>query len=153
LTKDMSAPEREKAIREAYPRLIPAAAVLLAEGAPLSLADLQQIALANSPVLTQAKADMEAAYGRVIQAGLHPNPTVGYEADQVQNGPRPTNNAGQQGAFLNQLLKFPGKLSLSRAVTGFDYVNAQVALRKAEIDVAQAVRSNYFSVLIARESI
>ena len=153
LPKDMSAAEREKAVRAAYPKLTPAAAVIPQTGGPLSLADLQQIALTSSPVIVRAKADLEASYGQVVQAGLHPNPTIGYEADQVTPGPHPPlNNAGQQGAFLNQLLKFPGKLSLARAVAGFDYVNAHIALRRAEIDVMAAVRSNYFSVLVARES-
>ena len=88
----------------------------------------------------------------MIQAGLHPNPTLGYEADQVTPGPHPpANNAGQQGAFVNQLIKFPGKLDLAQAVARFDYINAYVAVRRSEVDVATAVRTNYFQVLLARK--
>src|SRR5205823_6752527 len=93
----------------------------------------------------------DASYGTVIQVGLHPNPTVGYEADQWQPGRGPTHNNGQQGAFLSHLIKYPGKLSLAQAVAGFDYLNALVAVRRAEVDVTTAVRTNYFQVLLAQK--
>jgi cobalt-zinc-cadmium efflux system outer membrane protein len=95
--------------------------------------------------------DVQTSYGQVIQAGLHPNPTIGYEADQWQPGPGSKHNAGQQGAFVSQLIKFPGKLSLAQAVAGFDYMNTHVAVRRAEVDVTAAVRSNYFQVLLAQK--
>lgn len=146
--------ERLRLVREAYPELIPAAGFEKPPGEPLTLADLQHIARTSSPVLRRAEADAGVAYGQMIQAGLHPNPTVGYEADQVTPGPnKPENNAGQQGAFVNQLVKFPGKLSLAQAVARFDYINAYVAVRRAEVDVATAVRTNYFQVLLAQKGI
>src|SRR5262245_18815176 len=148
---DTPAAEREKAIREAYPALPPVPGRKAPTGQPLTLADLQRIAADCSPVVRRARADADAAYGTVIQAGLYPNPTIGYEADQVQPGNKPTNNAGQQGAFINQLLKFPGKLSLAQAVAGFDYLNAQVAVRRAQVDVGTQVRTNYFAVLVAEK--
>ncbi|MBN9548604.1 MAG: TolC family protein, partial [Alphaproteobacteria bacterium] len=123
-------------------------------GEPITLADLQQTARTSSPVLRRAEADAGVAYGQMIQVGLHPNPTAGYEADQWQPGPNPAkHNAGQQGAYVNQLIKFPGKLSLAQAVARFDYINAYVAVRRAEVDVATAVRTNYFQVLLAQKGI
>jgi cobalt-zinc-cadmium efflux system outer membrane protein len=152
--KDTPAAERLKAVREAYPELVPAGGVERPAGEPVTLAELQQVARTSSPVLRRAEADAGVAYGQMVQAGLHPNPTMGYEADQVTPGPtKPVNNAGQQGAFVNQLIKFPGKLSLAQAVARFDYVNAYVALRRAEIDVVTAVRTNYFQVLLAQKGV
>jgi cobalt-zinc-cadmium efflux system outer membrane protein len=152
-TKDTPAGDRLRLIREAYPTLLPTAATATTAGTALTLGDLQQIARTNSPVLKRAVADVQTSYGQVIQAGLHPNPTFGYEVDQWQPGPAPKHNEGQQGGFLNQLIKFPGKLSLAQAVAGFDYMNAHVAVRRAEVDVMAAVRSNYFQVLIAQKAI
>ena len=47
--------------------------------AGLTLEQLQQLALANNPTLAQAKAGVRAAAGRTRQAGLWPNPTIGYQ--------------------------------------------------------------------------
>src|SRR5262249_24627826 len=58
-------------------RPVPAAAA-----GGLTLADLEHMALQGNPTLSQAAAQVEAARGRALQAGLYPNPTVGYEADR-----------------------------------------------------------------------
>src|SRR5205814_6980803 len=52
-------------------------------GAPLSLGDLEQIALGRNPTLAQAAAAVEASRGKALQAGLYPNPTVGNIAEQI----------------------------------------------------------------------
>ena len=50
--------------------------------------------------------------GRAVQAGLYPNPTVGYEADRIGAA----GTAGEmQGAFIDQTIVAAGKLRLSRA--------------------------------------
>ncbi|MBY0459833.1 MAG: TolC family protein, partial [Gemmataceae bacterium] len=153
-TKDTPPGDRLKLVLEAYPATGAPAAPEPPGGEPASLADLQAVARANNPNLRRATADVGVAYGQMIQAGLHPNPTFGYEADQVTPGPnKPANNAGQQGAFVNQLFKFPGKLSLAQSVARYDYINAFVAVRRAEVDVSTAVRTNYFQVLLARKAV
>src|SRR5207253_1203049 len=80
---------------------------------------------------------------------------VGYQADQWQPGskPYPANNVGQQGFFINQLIKYPGKLSLAQAVAGFDYLNNLVAVRRAQVDAMTKVRTAYFSALVAQQSV
>lgn len=158
--KDTPAAEREKAVQKAYPeveRVAPAGATESDLG-PLTLADLQKLATENSPVIRRAAAEADAQYGNVIQAGLHPNPTVGYQADQIQPGLRippgsTASGAGQQGAFINQLIKTAGKLSLAQKVAGFDYINALVAVRRAQVDVTTAVRTAYFAALVAQRGV
>ncbi|MFO0852455.1 MAG: TolC family protein [Gemmataceae bacterium] len=151
--------EREKAVAAAYPAVTPVAGTAeVADAQPLSLADLQRMAAETSPVLRRATAAAEAAFGPVVQAGLYPNPTVGYQGDQIQprlNVPPGAtfSGAGQQGGFVNQLIKTAGKLSLAQAVAGFDYLNAVVAVRRAEVDVTNAVRTQYFAVLVARQAV
>jgi len=118
-------------------------------GMPLTLADLQRLALANSPLIKQALADVKAAQGAAIQAGLHPNPIIGYEIDQLGALGR----AGQQGVFVNQLIKTAGKLEMAQRVALEDMHNAQVALRRAKYDLITQVRAGYFGVLVARENV
>ena len=157
---DATPAERDEAIRKLYPEVTPVALAVPAttEPGPRSLGDWQQIAMANSPKIRQSQADADASYGQVIQAGLHPNPTVGYQVDQWQPSLKiPPGNtgsgAGQQGGFINQLIKTAGKLSLTQQVAGFDYINALVAVRKAQVDVTAQVRAAYFSALVARQSL
>jgi cobalt-zinc-cadmium efflux system outer membrane protein len=124
----------------------------------MSLIDLTQLARTNSPAIQKAQADVDAAYGQVIQAGLHPNPTVGYQGDQIQPSLRlppgsTASGAGQQGGYINQLIKTAGKLKVAQQVSGYDYVNALVAVRRVEVDVTAAVRTAYFNALIAQQGV
>src|SRR5215472_19253555 len=52
----------------------------------LRLEQLEQIALANNPTVAQVQANLRVAAGLARQAGLHPNPTVGYYGDEVRGG-------------------------------------------------------------------
>src|SRR5207249_3184889 len=118
-------------------------------GMPLTLSDLEQIALARNPRIGQARAEVEAARGAAIQAGLYPNPVVGFQGDQIGSA----GTKGQLGGYIEQLIKTAGKLRLARLVELMNYANAQLALRRAEIDLIGQVRSGYFSVLVARENV
>ena len=53
----------------------------------LRLEDLEKTALQNNPTLKQAEARVRAARGKMKQAGLYPNPIVGYEGDEISAGP------------------------------------------------------------------
>ncbi|MEE8358031.1 MAG: hypothetical protein V3R82_01280, partial [Candidatus Hydrothermarchaeales archaeon] len=48
-------------------------------GQPLTLADLEAIALANNPTLSQASARASAAWANAFQAGLWRNPVLSYQ--------------------------------------------------------------------------
>lgn len=119
------------------------------EGRPLSLTDLQRLATANSPLLRQAAANVTAARGAAIQAGLPRNPNFGFEDDTAGTAGGP----GYLGGFLEQVISTAGKLKLNEAAAGMDYFNAQVALRRTRLDLAGQVRAGYFAVLVARENI
>jgi cobalt-zinc-cadmium efflux system outer membrane protein len=61
--------------------------------------------------------------------------------------------AGQQGGFFNQSIPISGRLRLARSVAYFDYLNARLRLRRAEVDLARQVRSDYYAALIAAENV
>jgi outer membrane protein, heavy metal efflux system len=144
--------ERERVINELFPPLPelgpdpqPAPGP---SGHPLTLSELQHLALSNSPVIRQRAADVRAAEGAAKQAGAYPNPTLGYEADTAGTG----GTAGYQGMFFDQTIKTGGKLKLNQAMAVMDVEAARVNLRRAQSDLATQVRAGYFAVLVAQEN-
>ncbi len=121
-------------------------------GRPLTLAELEQMALRTNPTVRQAAADVEAARGKAKQAGLYPNPEAGFQADQIGTGVGKATR-GQPGGYVAFVIKTGGKLQLARLAALMEYSNAQVALRKAQLDLVNQVRANYFAVLVAREAV
>ena len=113
----------------------------------ISLAELQEIAYANSPLLPAAAARVEQARGEAIQAGLYPNPEAGYQADTVNT----SDTAGYHGVYASQTVITADKRKIARSVACQDVVIAELELRQVEIDLATAVRRNYFRALIAQE--
>jgi cobalt-zinc-cadmium efflux system outer membrane protein len=49
----------------------------------LTLGDLEQMALSANPSVARSAALVEAARGNWVQVGLPPNPSVGYEGQQI----------------------------------------------------------------------
>ncbi len=81
-------------------------------GQQLTLDDLIGIAETNNPTLRQAQLQITGEMGKAIQAGLYPNPTVRYSAEQIGVG----GTAGEfHGGILSQEFVTAGKLRLSRA--------------------------------------
>ena len=155
--KNLTPAQREAKLREVYPLAPKLPDVpkgeMPATGKPFTLAEVHDLALRNNQLIRRAAAAADAAYGVSIQAGLYPNPNVGWQADQMQPGDKPNNNMGQQGVYIQQLIKTAGKLSLAKAAAGMDYINAQVALRCAQIDVMTQVRTAWFEAIVAEETL
>jgi cobalt-zinc-cadmium efflux system outer membrane protein len=112
-------------------------------GGSLGVEVLLQMALQNNPTLSQAAAQVEAARGRAIQAGLCPNPVLGYEGDEVGAG----GNAGQQGIFIEQLIVTGGKLHLSRQKFSQEIVQGQWQALAQQYRVLNGVRVQFYDVL------
>jgi cobalt-zinc-cadmium efflux system outer membrane protein len=117
----------------------------------LTLAELERSALENNPTLAQASAEIDAAKGRAKQAGLLPNPTVGYSADEVSRGP--VIRGGEHGIFAEQTIPLGGKLGLSRHVFEREATQAE-ALRDVQRQrILNDVRSLYYSALAAERRV
>jgi cobalt-zinc-cadmium efflux system outer membrane protein len=145
--------ERDRIINDLYPPLEPLGPdpqpLPGPEGRPLTLSDLQRMALEKHPSIRQAAARVEAARGAAIQAGMPPNPIFTPEADTFGTAHAP----GYEGFFLEQVIRLPNKLQLARASAAMDLRNAELAQRRAETDLSHQVRGNYFAVLVAQENI
>lgn len=111
----------------------------------LTLPDLEQMALTASPSVARARALVEAARGHWLQVGLAPNPTVGYEGQQIGSG----GAAEQEGLFVEQEIVRGGKLQLSRNVASQEVVKAEQELAAQQQRVLTDVRIAFYQVLIA----
>lgn len=111
----------------------------------LRLEELEQMALQHNPTLAQAKARIRAAHGQMTQAGLYPNPSVGYTADEVSTGP--IIRGGEHGFFLEQEIVTGGKLRLSRSVFAQKKIQAEAAAEMQQYRVLNRVRLLYYQAL------
>ena len=123
----------------------------LTDPMPLTLAQLEQMAVENSPVVAQSTADIDAARGRARQAGLLPNPTISYSADEVSGGP--IIRGGQQGVSVDQTFPLWGKLRLGRQVFEREAIQFE-AVRDAERQrLLNDVRILYYEALAAERRV
>ncbi len=115
----------------------------------ISLEELQAIALANNPTLVQAAAQVSAARGRWLQAGLYPNPSVGYLADEIGMA----GTAGMQGLAISQQIVRGNKLGLDRAAASQEIARAQQQFESQRLRVLNDVRSQFYSIVVAQRAL
>jgi cobalt-zinc-cadmium efflux system outer membrane protein len=151
--ENMTPEQKQRAIARLYPELppLPAAPAALPgpHGRAYTLADLQKLAVENSPTLRQAASDVQAAEGALVQARTWTNPTLAYSAQPTNNN----SNAGSQGFTLDQPIRTFGKQKLQVAAAQKDLDNAVLALRRARSDLATNVRNAYYGVVVAAETV
>ena len=114
---------------------------------PLTLADLERMALEQNPTLVQAESQIEAARGRALQAGLWPNPSIGYTAEEVSNSP--TIRGGEHGVFIEQIFPLGGKLRASRTIFERETDQVQAIYDTQRGRVLTTVRALYYRALVA----
>lgn len=116
----------------------------------LTLDQLQQIALANNPTLAQAQAGVRAAAGRTRQAGLLPNPTIGYMGEEIRGG---SFGGGQQGVYVQQDIILGGKLGLAQKVLAAEGDQAKAEAGEQRLRVANGVRIAFYQSLAAQNMV
>ena len=112
----------------------------------LSLEQLEEIALATNPSLTEARARVSAARGKWVQVGLYPNTELGYSGQQLSSH----GLAEQQGVYIAQEVVRGHKLKLNRAVADQEVLKAEQLAFAQEQRVLTDVRLGYYDVLIAQ---
>jgi len=119
-----------------------------AQGALVTLEQVEKIAREMNPTLRQAEAEIRAANARQQQAGLYPNPTVGYIGDEIRGG---SVGGGKEGFFVEQTIVTAGKLRLSRDAYGKEAKLATIEAEEQRIRVESAVKMAFLRVLAAQE--
>ena len=114
----------------------------------LTLDQAQSLAAVSNPTLRQAEAEIRAAKARRQQAGLYPNPTVGYSGDEIRGG---SINGGKQGFFVEQTIVTGGKLARSKDVFAKEIQLAEIEAQEQKNRVENSVKSAFYRVLAAQE--
>jgi outer membrane protein, heavy metal efflux system len=117
-------------------------------GELMRLEDFEKVAKESNPTLREAEAEIRAANARQQQAGLYPNPTIAYTADEIRGG---SVGGGKQGFFLEQTVVTGGKLGLSRNIFAEEAKLATIEAEEQRIRVQSAVKMAFLRVLAAQE--
>src|ERR1700680_3361483 len=116
----------------------------------ITLEELQQMALQNNPTFAQSAANIQAAEGRKKQSGSYPNPTVGYQGEQIRGG---SFHGGEQGFFVQQDIVLGGKLGLNRKIFDQGLKQGQTEAEWQKTRVVTNVRMSYIQALAAPQTL
>ena len=115
----------------------------------LRLQDLERMALESNPTLAQAEAAIRASEGRRVQAGLLPNPVIGYAGGEFAF--RAFSDKSEHLAFVEQTIPLGGKLSKSRRIFAQEKVQSEQEATVQKQRVLNGVRMLYYRALGAQQ--
>src|SRR6266498_531713 len=116
----------------------------------VTMDELQQMALQNNPTFAQSAANIQAAEGRKKQSGLYPNPSVGYQGEQIRGG---SFHGGEQGFFVQQDIVLGGKLGLNRRIFDQELKQAETEAEEQKLRIVTNVRMAYIQALAAQQAL
>jgi len=122
----------------------------VSEKKTITLEELQQMALQNNPTFRQSAANIQAAEGRKKQSGLYPDPTVGYQGEQIRGG---SFHGGEQGFFVQPDIVLGGKLGLNRKIFDQELQQAVTEADEQKLRVVTNVRMSYIQALAAQQTL
>ncbi len=116
----------------------------------MTLDDLINIASANHPDLQAARSKADAARGRLVQAGLYPNPFVSPIIEELGNR---HNAAGFVGMDVTQEIITAGKRRLAREAASHGVQAADWQAMTRWFDVVTHLRLAYYDLLAAQRQV
>jgi outer membrane protein, heavy metal efflux system len=117
----------------------------------LRLEDLEQMALQSNPTFAQADAAIRAAEGRRVQAGLPPNPIIGYAGEELAF--RAIGEKSEHLAFIEQTIPLGGKLRKSRAIAAQEKLQTEQVAAAQKQRILNGVRVLFYRALGAQQMI
>lgn len=116
---------------------------------PLTLADLEQLALRHNPTIAAAEGLVVQRRGIYRQETIYPNPTIGYvRTDADQPG-----HTGTAGIFFSQEIVTAGKRRIVGRAATAEIAWRQWQLQAQRIRVLNDVRIRYFDLLGAHQAV
>lgn len=115
---------------------------------PMRLKGFEDLALANNPALRQARDLVRRSAAQARQAGLYPNPEIGYEGSEIRGG---SFGGGEQGAFIQQTIVLGGKLGLHRRVFQEQEREDEAGAAEQRCRLLSDVDQTFYSALGAQE--
>jgi cobalt-zinc-cadmium efflux system outer membrane protein len=115
----------------------------------LTLSQIEAQAIAMNPTIAAAQAQVDQELGLYRQAGLYPNPSLGY----VRSDPSQAGQSTTQGIFYSQEVVVGNKLQLNRAIE-----NQEVQLKIWQLEaqrerVRNDVRIQFYETLGAQRMV
>ncbi|HEX5446576.1 MAG TPA: TolC family protein [Pirellulales bacterium] len=107
----------------------------------MTLDQVTQVAMFNSPAIREAQQNVVAAQGRAFQASRYPNPTFGHASPQLAG------NQSQYNAYVIQDFVTKGKIRLDTAAAERQAREAELMLVRARFDVLTMVRQRFYTAL------
>ncbi len=120
----------------------------LPEGPAPRLEDLERMALEKNPTIAQAESSVLVSQARRRQAGLFPNPIIGYTGENLAF--RAMNQTSAHGAFVEQTIPLGGKLSKAKQIFSREAEQAQMLAEAQRLRVINSVRLLYYDALGAQ---
>jgi cobalt-zinc-cadmium efflux system outer membrane protein len=117
---------------------------------PMALADFEALADANNPTLKQANAFVRRSQEQARQAGLYPNPSIGYQGEQIRGG---SYGGGEQGGFVQQTVVLGGKLGLRRNIYDQQKRSDQIGVEEQTYRVHGDVQQAFYDALTAQATV
>lgn len=118
----------------------------------LSLNSAIAIAVQSNPDVLAAQKGIEAAAGRVRQAGRIPNPELSVTYNET-----PTNfslsDAGEQDIGIFQPVEFPGRRGARVDVAEHEKTISELDFTRAKTVIVSKVKKTYYGALLAKEII
>src|SRR5258705_6364015 len=112
----------------------------------MALADFEVLADANNPTLKQANAFVRRSQEQARQARLYPNPSGGYQGEQIRGG---SYGGGEQGGFVQQTVVLGGNVGLSRRIYEQHKRSHHIALGKQHSRLLRDVQQEVYDSLAA----
>ena len=112
--------------------------------------EFEQAALRNNPTLKQSEAIADQSSALARQAGLWPNPSIGYQGEQIRGG---AFGGGEQGGFVQQNIVLGGKLRLRKEVFDQQHKADELGIEEQKLDVLGAVRVWFYTALAAQQTV
>ena len=125
---------------------------------PRTLDEFVALAQENHPKLRSARAMVEAARGKAVQAKLYPNP-LAYAGSPQATAPGSGAANGGNGSstqFFSQMsqdIVTAGKLRLSQQAALREVQRAEYELIRARFDVLRDVRQSYYALLVSQRRV
>jgi len=111
-----------------------------------TLEDLEQTALANNPTLDLIANRIHALRGKWLQAGLPPNPVIGYSGEDIGE----EGAAGKHGAFIGKEFVTAGKLEKDRQIVCYEIERGEQQWEAQRWKVLTDVRLGFYDVLLSQ---
>jgi cobalt-zinc-cadmium efflux system outer membrane protein len=117
---------------------------------PMALADFETLADRNNPTLKQANTFVRRSQEQARQAGLYPNPSVGYQGEQIRGG---SYGGGEEGGFVQQTVVLGGKLGLRRNIYEQQKRSDQIGVEEQTYRVHGDVQQAFYDALTAQATV